>query len=412
MKKITTLLGVLAISFSANAQFDTTGINGWTKLYNSYETWLQGAFDANRNPNDPADFGWGNYDMSTHLITGDSIYIIHTVNDNYKAVSIDQISSGVYTITYSNLDFSNVVTKTLNRSSYGTKNFFYYSLDSEVIKDLEPATANWDITFTKYPIIYPGYGAYPVVGVLTNDGVRVSQVEFNTGVTPSVTDTINFPMSANISTIGYDWKDAFNGIVHDTLAYYVEDQMGNINELMFTGYGGSSTGKMVFSVNGVKDSVVLGAGNADQVYYSLENMNVVSTNTDHDWDIALYAQSSFSNIPVRINDAHGAELYVYPNADIDYWNTVGVEEHTVNVISVYPNPASDFINVALQSDMPEEVMVDVIDAAGRVVASELINTHSGISEGRVSVSHLNAGLYTVQLSGNGFVATSRVVVRK
>ena len=411
MKKITILFSLLAVAFSTNAQFDTTGLSTWTNLYNSYDTWMQGAFEANRDLNDPYDFGWGSYDMSTHIISGDSIYILHTVNDNYKAISIDQVSGGVYTVSHSDLDFSNFTTKTLDRSAYGTKNFFYYNVDNDVVKDLEPATANWDIVFTKYPIIFPGIGAYPVAGVLHNIGVRTSRVEFTTDQTPSVNDTNSFPMNAGISTIGYDWKDAFAGIVYDTLAYYVEDQNGNINELMFTGYGGSATGKMVFEVNGVADSVILGAGNEDQIYYSLQTMNEVQTNSDHDWDIALYAQSSFSSIPVRINDARGAELFVYPKSDISLWETVGMEEYKVNVISIYPNPASDFINIALQADMPKNVNVDVIDAAGRVVLSEVISTQNGISESRISAANLKGGLYTVQLSGEGFVAASRIVVK-
>lgn len=413
MKKITILCALLATAFGAKSQgFDTTGVGGWTKLYNSYETWMQGAFDANRDTSNAMDFGWGSYDVSTHLITGDSIYIIKTMDGDYKGISIDQISSGVYSVTYSDLDFSNKVTKTLDRSSYGTKNYFFYSIDNDVVKDLEPATASWDILFTKYPTFIPGYGAYPVAGVLHNDGVKASQVEFTTGGSFSATDTVAFPLSENISTIGYEWKNAFAGIVYDTLGYVVKDQMGNINKLQFTKYGGSASGKMVFEVNGVADSVILGSGNDAQVYYSLENMTEVKTNTDHDWDIALYAQSSFSAIPVRINDSRGVELYVYPAADITYWNTVGIEEQrTVNVLSVYPNPASDFINVALQADMPTNVLVNIIDAAGRVVQSQNINTNQGISESRISTAHLSAGIYTVQLSGEGFVASSRVAVR-
>lgn len=412
MKKITILCALLATAFGAKSQFDTTGMGSWNSLNNSYETWLQGAFDANRDPNDATDFGWGSYDVSTHLITGDSIYIIKTMAGDYKAISIDQISSGVYSVTHSDLDFSNKVTKSLDRSNYGTKNYFFYSIDNDVEKDLEPATADWDILFTKYLTFFPGFGAYPVTGVLHNDGVKVSQVEFATSGSFSVTDTVAFPLSENISTIGYEWKDAFAGIVYDTLGYVVKDQMANINELQFTGYGGSATGKMVFEVNGIEDSVILGSGNDAQVYYSLENMAEVKTNTDHDWDIALYAQSSFSDIPVRINDTRGVELYVYPNADITFWSTVGIgEERTVNVLSVYPNPASDFINIALQADMPNSVMVNIIDAAGRVVQSQNINTTQGISESRISIAHLSAGIYTVQLTGEGFVASSRVAVR-
>src|SRR5690606_37136120 len=95
-----------------------------------------------------------------------------------------------------------------------------------------------------------------------------------------------------------------------------------------------------------------------------------------------------------------------------FWNTVGIEEErTVNVLSVYPNPANDFINIALHAEMPNNVMVNIIDAAGRVVMSQNINTTQGISESRISTAQLNAGIYTVQLSGEGFVASSRVVVR-
>ncbi|MGB0178042.1 MAG: hypothetical protein ACPF9D_12805, partial [Owenweeksia sp.] len=303
MQKIYTLCALCTLMYTASAQtFDTTGLGQWPLLINSYETWMQGAFDAHRDPNDPADFGWGNYDVTTHLITGDSIYIFKTVAGNYKAISIDQISSGVYTVTYSNLDGSQRVTKTLDRSAYNNRNFFYYNLDQEVVKDLEPATQDWDIVFTKYLIFFPGFGGYPVAGTLHNRGVEVSQVELQAGTTSTVNDTVQFPMSRNISTIGYDWKDAFAGVVYDTLVYYVKDQAGNVNQLKLTGYGGSGTGKMIFEVNGQADSISLSAGNSNLVYYSLQAKNEISTNQDNDWDLAFFAQTSFSAIPVRIND--------------------------------------------------------------------------------------------------------------
>lgn len=415
MKKITILCALLATAFGAKSQFDTTGIGGWTKLYNSYETWMQGAFDANRDPNNAMDFGWGSYDVSTHLITGDSIYIIKTQDGDYKAISIDQISSGVYSVTHSDLDFSNKVTKTLDRSNYTGKNFFYYSIDNDVVKDLEPNSFDWDIVFSRYLIMFPGFGGYPVAGVLSNDGVQVSQVELAQGVNAALTDTVAFPFSDNISTIGYDWKSSgpTGTTIHDTLFYIVKDQDGDMNILTLSAYGGSGTGDFSFEVNGgTTQTISLSAGNVDQVYYSLENMSEVKTNTDNDWDIALYAQSSFTDIPVRINDVNGGELYVYPNADITYWNTVGLEEErTVNVLSVYPNPANDFVNVALHADMPNDVLVNIIDAAGRVVASQNISTTQGISESRISTGNLTGGIYTVQLSGEGFVGSSRVVVR-
>ncbi len=412
MKRTVILFSLIALGFSAKSQhFDTTGIGNWPVLTNSYNTWLRGAFEANRDYNDPYDFGWGSYDVTSHIIAGDSIYIIKTVNGDYKAISIDQYSSNVYNVTYSDLDKSHKVTKALDRSNYSAKNFFYYSIDNDAVKDLEPDTDDWDVVFTKYLTIIPGYGGYPVAGALVNDGAQVSEVHFPVGGTYSVSDTTTFPMSDDISTIGYEWKDAFAGVVYDTIVFFVKDQFGNVNELKFNKYGGSANGKFGFTVNGVKDSIALGTANVDQVYYSLESGAQISSNQDQDWDIALYAQQSFSNLPVRINDVNGVELYVYPTADISYWNVVGLEERSLNVLSVFPNPAKDVLNIAMQADMPQQMEVKIMDQSGRVVKSQSVNALNGVSEARVDIACLTTGIYLVQLSGDNFTATTKVVVQ-
>ncbi len=412
MKKITTLsLLIATIAFAKAQHFDTTGVGTWPLLTNSYQTWMQGAFEANRDTSNPYDFGWGAYDVSTHLISGDSIYIIKTVAGDYKAISIDEYASSVYKVTYSNLDKSNKVTKSLNRTPYDTRNFFYYSIDNDQVKDLEPTSDDWDILFSKYPVMMPGFGAYPVAGVLTNHNVEVSQVSFAVGGTYSLSDTANYPWSSDISTIGYDWKDAFASIVHDTIVYFVRDQFGNINELQFTEYGGSATGKFGFEVNGNPDSILLGAGNTNQVYYSLQNDSNVAVNQDHDWDIAIYAQSSFSDLPVRINEVGGVELYVYPLSDINYWNVVGLEEQTVSILSVYPNPAKDVLTIAAHFGQTQNMHVSFYNQVGSLVKTHKLTGQNGISENTIDISELGAGIYIVKLQGDNYSATTRLIVQ-
>ena len=413
MKKIYTLLAACTQMGTAQAQlFDTTGMAQWPLLINSYETWMEGAFERNRDVNDATDFGWGNYDISTHLISGDSIYIIKTLAGNHKAISIDQISGGVYTVSYSNLDGSQYVTKTLDRSAFNNRNFFYYNMDQEVTKDLEPASQDWDIVFTKFLTYFPGFGGYPVAGVLHNRGVEVSQVEVQAGATATVNDTVQFPMSANISTIGYDWKDAFAGVIYDTLVYYVKDQAGNVNELKLTAYGGSGSGKMVFEVNGQADSISLGSGNAAQAYYSLQAGQQIATNTDNDWDLAFFAQSSFSAIPIRINDVNGVELYVYPKADITHWNTIGLEdEHTDRLISAYPNPAHDHITLSLYTAAGDDYTVRLIHTNGQVVKSVSYDSLNGVQEVKVPTHDMAAGIYILSVQGEHLKASTRIMVQ-
>jgi len=409
-QKIASLIFIVS-SLSLGAQsFDTTALNTWSARHNSWETWDQGAFDEYRDTSDATDFGWGYYNMSTHLISGDSIYILKTIQGNFKAISINSISSGVYDIIYSDLDGSNQVNKFLDRANYNDRNFFYYELDADEVKDLEPASASWDVLFTKYPIFYPGFGAYPVAGLLHNRGVMAAQIEKDSGLVASISDTLSFPFSSNISTIGYDWKDAFAGVVHDTLTYFVKDQDGAVNELKFTEYGGSATGLMKFTVNGALDSVVLNTGNEDQVYYSLGNANEVARNTDHDWDIAFFAQSSFSAIPIRINSVHGAELYVYPHKDINHWNSVGLDENPLRLISAYPNPAKDHLNVVLNLNQAESLELSLVNTAGKVVLARTLKGEKSLKEYRLNLSAVPAGVYQLNISGSGFGASTQLLV--
>ncbi|MDZ7846147.1 MAG: hypothetical protein U5L96_04975 [Owenweeksia sp.] len=104
----------------------------------------------------------------------------------------------------------------------------------------------------------------------------------------------------------------------------------------------------------------------------------MQTNQDTDWDIAFFAQSSFSAIPIRINDVNGAELYVYPKADISHWNSVGLAERKVQVLSVYPNPANDELHLALNAEFGTEVSVALINTSGKVAKNKTLQLKGGM----------------------------------
>ncbi len=67
------------------------------------------------------------------------------------------------------------------------------------------------------------------------------------------------------------------------------------------------------------DSVIMGPGYANQVYYSFSNGEVLSSNNT-EWDIA-FGTGGFDT-DIRINDGFGAALYLYPNGDTGSWNTI------------------------------------------------------------------------------------------
>ena len=220
-------------------------------MYNSDLDWSIGAFDVNITSG--LDYGWGFYNMLSHHIVGDSLFIIKTVNGNYKKLWMESKISGKYYFKYADLDGNNLFTQEVSASNFSSKNFVYFSLDQNNIVDREPDTNDWDITFTRYITSVQAI-PYPVTGVFSNNNVEVAQVN---GITSpnTYTDFLSHSFSTDINTIGYDWK-SFQGsyIIVSDRCYFVRDLYGDVWRLVFTSFDGMSTGNIEFNTELVSSS--------------------------------------------------------------------------------------------------------------------------------------------------------------
>jgi len=228
------------------SSLDTAGIASWTQLFNSSDTWDTGAFNANATGG-TFDYGWGAYSMASHSLIGDSLFVIKTMAGDYKKIWIESLVSGNYNYKFANLDNSGLISKSVMLSTYGTKNYFYYSIDNDLVIDREPANTTWDFVATKYNAPNTQLGHYPSLGILTNRGVKTREAR-NTAVTDA--SWSNFVEEEAIGVIGADWK-AFNmGTyvydIEDSLSYFVTDQSGDIWQIIFTDYT-TSTGEIEFT---------------------------------------------------------------------------------------------------------------------------------------------------------------------
>jgi hypothetical protein len=128
-------------------------------------------------------------------------------------------------------------------------------------------------------------------------------------------------------------------------------------------------------------------------------------------------------IATTVNDA-GATFSTLWNYDGTYnfdvaaapsnVNTVvGIEEVNLSAgVSVYPNPANDFINVAYGLTNNSVVTVDVINVLGERVMTEYVGSQAtGNYTSRLDVSNLSAGVYMLNVTINGTVNTVRVSVK-
>ena len=214
-------------------------------MYNSEISWYDGAFENNSLGH--PDYGWGVYNMINHNVTGDSLYIIKTINGNWKKIWIQELTTaGEYIFKFANLDGSNEITQSILKTNYTDKNFIYFSIDQNTIIDREPISSEWDITFTKY--ISPVQAMpYPVTGVLTNNNTEVAKA---IGVTDPLTyfDYSNHNFNNEINSIGYDWKSYQGSFVVDAnRCYFIKDKNENIWRLVFNSFDGMSTGNVEFN---------------------------------------------------------------------------------------------------------------------------------------------------------------------
>jgi hypothetical protein len=327
---------------SAWATLDTANMN-WPQLYNSLDSWDDGAF-AQNDLGHP-DYGWGIYNMGNHHITGDSLFVLKTVNGDYKKLWIVEKNAvaNIWTFKYADIDGSNEQVVTLNAGTYDTKNFVYYSIDNNQIEDREPVSEDWDILFTKY---FDYTIPYAVTGVLSNEAhtliEEVSQSGLDQATFVTYTEA-NF--ASDISIVGSDWKSFNMGTfaydVADSTVFFAKTYNSNgdsvYHKFYFTAFGGSSTGDYVFN-----QTLLL-------------------------------------------------------HTDVE-----AIESS--NTIEVYPNPAQDQVNVVL--DYEGLTSVRIYDMNGKVVFSTEVEQSNILP---INIENLQQGIYFLQVINNGNSYSQKIV---
>ncbi len=326
---------------------DTTGlITPSNELLNSDTSWDWGAFNITGDTANQFDLGWGIYDPPSHWVIGDSLYFIKLATGDYKKLWIEVLKSGAYYFRHANLDGSNETLDTLVKSNFPGKYFGYFSITNNITIDREPIYNAWDLVFTQYLNLSPF--VYKVSGVLSNDSVQVAKaypVDVNT-ITYN-NNMLNYRYAIN--AIGFDWKsydqNTNTWTIQDSLVYFVNDRNSNMWKLIFTGFGGSATGK----------------------YY-------------------------FTKQPV-------------PTASLN-------ENQTIQLLSVYPNPASSLLQLVINSTTKLPIQqYKIVDMLGAIVDQRTINLTTGLNNLAIPLSDLTNGIYFLRVGNGENFTTQKILVQ-
>ncbi|MBP9186840.1 MAG: T9SS type A sorting domain-containing protein [Bacteroidia bacterium] len=330
--------------------FDTTNYKFWNMVENSDEDWETGAL--NRNGNSQFDYGWGEYDQTSHAVTGNRIYLLVINNAGvtvFKKLWIKSKNLGKWLVTYEDINGSNTKTITLNSSDFAGKNFVYLSVLNDSIIDREPAKTEWDFVLTRYKAYQPQQSIYyPSTGVLTNANVVTAEAR-GVAVNDALLNTFIADTSSNISTIGADWKQlngtTFQFYVVDSLCYFVKANDGAFWKLVFTKFAGSSTGNIVFNKT------------------------------------KLTSSTGIINIGKEVNN-----------------------------LTVYPNPATNNITVLFNATNNMST-ISILDISGRVVKSININQTTDFNTHQINLNDVQKGIYFLQVLNGNSSSIQKIIIQ-
>lgn len=333
---------------------DTTGMV-WEALYNSPTRWNQGAFNSVRDLNNQYDYGWGEYVQAMHGVKGNKIFILKLSEEVYKKLAITKLSDAgtTYYFKYANLNGSDEVERTVDKSSYNDNVLVYYSFDNDEVLVREPGIEDWDLVFTNYSdwAANPFTGEleiHGVSGVLSHPEVEIAQVDGVEDV-DTYSDWEGASYSSDINVIGYDWKefdmDIFQYVFAENRVYFVKSNVGEVWKLIFTGYGGAGNGNMIFT------------------------------------------KEKLTSLGVSNNEMTKAEVFVYPN------------------------PASSTVSLLLNNMANEESSIQFVNMQGQVVYQNEVKGATNFEVKNITIDNLDAGVYFVNVSSGTQVVTQKLIIK-
>ncbi len=330
---------------------DTVGLSTWKPMYNDPNDWENGAFS--RNARGHPDYGWCKYNDVTHNLVGDSLFVIKVRDGSFKKLWIVKkySSADIYLFRYANLDGSSPNEVLLNLSTMN-QDFFGYSIQTNEPINFEPTKFLWDIVFTKYVSVQSDGSPYPVVGVLSNDSVKVKHFH---PVSPTYSDFGAGTWDSTRSPIGWNWKKfdmgSYTYLVPDSNDYFVKPVQGDIYKLYFTAFNSGT------------------------------------------------AANSPGLVKFSLGKVAGAGFTALNNNDIQ--------------LSVFPNPASNRIHINMTGYTGEDLTFTLTDLSGRQLRADRPRRMTdGFNAYSMDVAGVQPGIYFVTVSNAAMKTVAKVIISR
>ena len=148
----------------------------------------------------------------------------------------------------------------------------------------------------------------------------------------------------------------------------------------------------------------------EQVAYVLVGANWVNT-----FNVTIPLNSALGQVRMRVRISYQPDGAINPCGPATYGETedyivnltsgVGVDENPLAILQVYPNPARDVLYVDVK-DLEDIKSIEVLDMNGKQI---LIQNKIEAGVNALAIEHLDAGMYQVRVTQNGYQSTQRLI---
>lgn len=190
---------------------------------------------------------------------------------------------------------------------------------------------------------------------------------------------------------------------------FVEGVEGNNNQVMVGTDFGIWTTNNISAANAEWTEEDSGIGNVP--VFMLKQQNVQTVNDEP----VLYDSTYITNYRAIYAATFGSGLFEC-NTLVKSGNDVaGIEKYVdnKNSIVIYPNPAKDFVNISIETELNESLTLNIYNISGQLVKTMSKYSSDNKTTFRVSTSSLQQGTYIAKIHGpNCKPQTSKFIVVK
>lgn len=124
-------------------------------------------------------------------------------------------------------------------------------------------------------------------------------------------------------------------------------------------------------------------------FYTKSNVEVPPNGFTLSWTLGETIIPSYTNVPAGLTLTHGFQSVL---------RTVIVEENidTPVKVTVFPNPASDYLNISFAEPLDAEVNLVLFDSEGKLFKNQVIE--AATSEIQLNFQDLPSGIYFLKLT--------------